>query len=173
MAGRPRSDEDEESFAWFFTTEYPSVVRSLCHLVRREDAEDLAQEAFVRLHGRWAKVSRYDRPDAWVRRVAVNLAITHARREGRRRPREAASSDWRPAGGVVAGPGPGTDVVDAVASLPTRDRALVVLYYFEDRPLADVADILELSPGAAKVALHRARNRLARLLAEEVHDESR
>lgn len=171
MARSLRVEEDEESYAWFFTAEYPALVRSLCHLVGRADAEDMAQEAFVRLHGHWEKVSRYERPDAWVRRVAVNLAITHARRERRRGGREASSRDW--VGPAVDVDGPGADVVAAVRRLLPRDQALVVLYYFEDRPLADVAEILDLSPGAAKVALHRARARLATLLGSEVHDERR
>ncbi len=55
----------------------------------------------------------------------------------------------------------------AVRSLPARDRALVALYHLEDRPLAEVAEVLGLRPGAAKVALHRARRRLADLLAEQ------
>ena len=54
----------------------------------------------------------------------------------------------------------------AVAALPTRDRALVALYHLEDRPLTEVAEVLGLSPGAAKVALHRARRRLAEQLTD-------
>ena len=85
MRSAARRTADAEAFAWFFRAEFPSVVRSLSHLLRREDAEDVAQEAFARLHQHWAKVSRYEQPDAWVRRVALNRAITLATREGRRR----------------------------------------------------------------------------------------
>ena len=59
VADRRRRTEDEESFSWFFAGEYPQLVRTLSHLVRREDAEDISQEAFARLHQRWAKISRY------------------------------------------------------------------------------------------------------------------
>jgi RNA polymerase sigma factor (sigma-70 family) len=169
VEGRRQRAEDEESFSWFFAGEYPNVVRSLCHLVRREDAEDIGQEAFVRLHQRWAKISRYERPDAWVRRVAINLALSHAKREGRRGERETRAQQ------LTSG-GPADDSVDAevlaaIRTLPIRDQALVVLFYFEDRPLAEAAEILEISPGAAKAALHRARTRLGALLHEEVRDE--
>ena len=169
MAGRPQRSEDAESFSWFFAGEYPQLVRTLCHLVRREDAEDIGQEAFARLHQRWAKISRYERPDAWVRRVAINLALSHAKREGRRRERE------RRAEGLTSR-GSADDTVDsevmaAIRTLPTRDQALVVLTYFEDRPVGDAAEILQMSPGAARVALHRARARLAELLHEEARDE--
>jgi RNA polymerase sigma-70 factor (ECF subfamily) len=169
VAGRRQRTEDEESFLWFFAGEYPRLVRSLSHLVRREDAEDMSQEAFARLHQRWAKISRYERPDAWVRRVAINLALSHAKREGRRRERETRAerlTSRGPADDMVD-----TEVLNAIHTLPSRDQALVVLFYFEDRPIGEAAEILQISPGAAKVALHRARARLAELLHDEVRDE--
>src|SRR4051794_31333340 len=110
--------------------EYPRVVRSLSHLVRREDAEGIGQEAFPRLHQRWAKISRYDRPDAWVRRVALNLALSHAKREGRRRERETRAE--RLTSGGPAEASVDTEVMAAIRALPLRDQALVVLFYFED-----------------------------------------
>ncbi|MGN6577543.1 MAG: RNA polymerase sigma factor [Nocardioides sp.] len=171
VVGRRGRAEDEESFSWFFAAEYPAVVRSLCQLVGRQDAEDIAQEAFVRLHQRWAKISRYERPDAWVRRVGINLAITHARRERRRGERETRAAWLTPVTRVAPEADP--RVVAAMRTLSPRDQALVVLFYFEDRPLAEAAEILDISVGAAKVALHRARSRLALLLQEEVHDEPR
>jgi RNA polymerase sigma-70 factor (ECF subfamily) len=70
-------------------------------------------------------------------------------------------------------PEPDSRVVDALRALSPRDQALVVLFYFEDRPVSEAAEILEMSVGAAKVALHRARARLAQLLQVEVHDEPR
>lgn len=169
MAGRAQRTEDEESFSWFFAGEYPRLVRSLSHLVRREDAEDISQEAFARLHQRWAKISRYERPDAWVRRVAINLAFSHAKREGRRRERETRAARLTSRGPADAGVD--AEVLAAIRTLPTRDQALVVLFYFEDRPVAEAAEILGISPGSAKVSLHRARARLAERLHEEVRDE--
>jgi RNA polymerase sigma-70 factor (ECF subfamily) len=163
--GRETRAGDAEAFAWFFTAEYPNVVRLLTVVVHdRSAAEDLAQDAFVRLHHHWEKVSRYDNPEAWVRRVALNRAFSWRRREARRRDLERAA-ELRP--GVAAGPDADReDVVRAVRSLPPRDRALVALYHLEDRPLAEVAEVLDLRPGAAKVALHRARRRLAELLSD-------
>ena len=169
VADRRRRTEDEESFSWFFAGEYPQLVRTLSHLVRREDAEDISQEAFARLHQRWAKISRYERPDAWVRRVAINLALSHAKREGRRRERETRAERMTSHGSAVATVD--SEVLAAIRTLPPRDQALVVLFYFEDRPVGEAAEILQISPGAAKVALHRARVRLADLLHEEVRDE--
>lgn len=165
MRSAARRIADAEEFEWFFRAEFPSVVRSLSHLLHRQDAEDVAQEAFAKLHQHWAKVSRYEQPDAWVRRVAVNRAISLATREGRRRGKEH-SARWQ-ADEVPAPEPPDSQVGAALRTLSPRDRALVVLFYYEDRPLAEAADVLGMSPGSAKVALHRARQRMAALLHEE------
>jgi RNA polymerase sigma-70 factor (ECF subfamily) len=160
--GQDRRTADLEAFSWFFTSEYPQVVRLLTVVVNdHAAAADLAQEAFVRLHRSWAKVSQFDSPEAWVRRVALNRAFSWRRREARRPHIELAAA---PAPEVDAATGEREDVLRAVRALPPRDRALVGLYHLEDRPLAEVAEVLGLRPGAAKVALHRARRRLAELL---------
>jgi RNA polymerase sigma-70 factor (ECF subfamily) len=162
---RPQLVEDEESFAWFFAGEYPALVRSLCQMVPRPDAEDIAQDAFVRLHQRWAKISRYERPDCWLRRVAINLAMTQAKREGRRRARETRAQQLGAQTYEPADPDPA--VAAAIRELAPREQALIVLFYYEDRPLAEVADIVGISLGAAKAAMHRARARLALTLGDE------
>ena len=175
--GRGQRSGDADAFAWFFTTEYPQVVRLLTVVVHdRSHAEDLAQEAFVRLHRNWEKVSRYENPEAWVRRVALNRAFSWRRREGRRHDLERLAETRHPAH-VPPPDGDRTDVVRALGALPPRDRALVVLYHLEDRPLSEVAEVLGLTHGGAKVALHRARRRLAHLLddrenAAPTHEES-
>jgi DNA-directed RNA polymerase specialized sigma24 family protein len=156
-------DESQDAgFVGLFQVEYPPLVRSIYLIVHdREQARDIAQEAFVQLFPRWRRVSHYDRPDAWVRRVAIRIAVRAIRREGLRRRLEH---------GVDVTPPPGPvdlDVLRAVAKLPGAQRAAVVLFYLEDRPVAEVADILACSEVTAKVHLHRARKRLAQLLGDE------
>ena len=165
--GQPHAPDDDESFAWFFTAEYPHVVRLLGVVVRdRGTAEELAQDAFVRLHRHWSKVRRFDSPEAWVRRVALNRAFSWRRREARRSGDELAAAD--PPRRSDDQTEDQLDVLRAVRSLPPRDRALVALYHLEDRPLDEVATVLGITPGAAKVALHRARRRLAAHLSREM-----
>jgi RNA polymerase sigma factor (sigma-70 family) len=60
------------------------------------------------------------------------------------------------------------DVLRAIRDLSGMQRAAVVLFYFEDRPLAEVADMLGCTESTARVHLHRARKRLAEILGEEV-----
>jgi RNA polymerase sigma-70 factor (ECF subfamily) len=122
----------------------------------------VAQEALAAAQQAWATVSRYERPGAWVRRVALNRASNVRRRRGRE---------------VVAlrriGAGPeGVDDPTAgdeklwrlVRELPEQQRHAVVLYYVEDRSVADVAEILQCSEGSVKTHLSRARTALARTL---------
>lgn len=154
------------AFAWFFRAEYPQVVRTVALVLRNPAAaEDVAQEAFLRLHLHWSKVFRYDRPEAWVRRVALNLAASHVRREGRRARLERLSvtspTVAREADPLDQSVDLADRVRDALLTLPHKQRALVVLYYYEDRPLTEAGELLGLTPGSSKVALHRARRRLA------------
>jgi RNA polymerase sigma-70 factor (ECF subfamily) len=126
----------------------------------KEMAEDLAQDAFVQLFIHWRKVSSYDRPGAWVRRVAIRLATRAVRRD---RVRQLLST--REATSATTDPELDIDLLQALRQLPGRQRAAVVLYYYQDLPIAEVADLLDWSPGAVKVSLHRARRSLAPLLA--------
>jgi RNA polymerase sigma factor (sigma-70 family) len=154
-------------FAWFFRTECPAVIRTVYLMVHdTETARDIAQDAFIQLLTRWKKISRYERPDAWVRRVAIRMAVRAIRRE-RLRLRVESEVDHSSLPVPVD-----IDVLRAVRQLPAMQRAAVILFYFEDRSVSDVAAILNCSEVAAKVNLHRARKRLAELLHEEVMDVS-
>src|SRR5262245_30376757 len=134
--GRAVSDPDVE-FAWLFRTEYEAVVRTVYLILHdRERARDITQDAFTELLTRWKKISRYERPDAWVRRVAIRMAIRFLNRE-RRRPWMERELD------PATLPQPAdVDLLRAIAHLPPSQRAAIVLFYFEDRPIAEVADIL-------------------------------
>ena len=161
--GRPRTTrERDDEFTWFFHAEYPQVVRTV-HLILRDPgrAEDIAQEAFMTLYARWPRISRYERPDLWVRRIAIRLASRAARREGARGQRERGAADLAP------GPTPiDPDLMRAIRQLPPAQRAAVVLFYFEDRPAAEIARILGCAGSTARVHLIHARARLAELLHE-------
>ena len=158
----------EDEYATFYRGEFTHVVRTAYLIVHdRQHAEDVAQEAFVQLLAHWNKVSRYQQPSAWVRRVAIRIASRSARRE-RLRPVLEQGIDQGP----MFAP-QDVDLLNAIKQLPTRQRAAVALFYFEDRPLPEVADILGCSHAAAKVHVFNARRRLATLLGEEVPDGDR
>jgi len=168
---RRSPDDGDDGFRWLFTAEYASLVRTVFLIVHdRSLAEDLTQEAFIQLHTHWSKVSDYDQPGAWLRRVAIRLAVREAGRE--RKHALLARTALRFVPDLTSDPAH-IDVVAAVRQLPPRQRSVVVLFYFEDRPMDEIAAILECSVSTGWVHLHRARRRLAALLGEEVGSDER
>jgi RNA polymerase sigma-70 factor (ECF subfamily) len=158
-------DDVDADYTRFFRQEFGGVVRTVVFIVHDSHrAEDIAQDAFLQLLRNWPKVSRYERPDAWVRRIAIRLAMRSIRRD---RLWSVIRRDVRPA--LPLQPRD-LDVFDAVRRLGGMQRAAIVLFYFEDRPIAEIADMLGCAEPTARVHLHRARKRLALLLGEEDGD---
>ena len=154
----------DDGFTALFQAEYPRVVRAVQVMLHdRPAAEDVAQEAFTQLLRHWRRIERYERPEVWVRIVAVRLAL---RRE--RRARIGRLLEWRSARIELVDGDWSThvDILRAVSALPPRQRAVVALFYLEDRPLAEVAEMVGCSPSTASVHLYRARQRRAVTLGE-------
>lgn len=165
-------DVSHETFESFYRREFRDVV-GLAYALSgsRLGAEDLAQEAFAAAHQRWDRIGGYDKPGAWVRRVVANMAVS-----GFRRKAVEAKALARLAGQRHQ-PLPELDAEDdefwrKVRQLPDQQAKAIALFYIEDRPVADIADILDCSPATAKVHLFRGRKALARKLGLEVSDES-
>lgn len=157
----------DAEYALLFRDEFPAVVRTVFLILHdRQGAEDVAQEAFTQLLVHWRKISRYELPEAWVRRVAIRLAVRGLRREGLR---SALHREVEPPS--VTSP-VDVDLVRAVRSLPPQQRAAIALFYFEDQPVSEIARILDCSESTAKVHLFKARQRLAGLLGEDTVDVS-
>lgn len=155
---------DRREYEALFRASFTSVARTVFLVVHdRAVAEELTQDAFVKLLGSWSTVSAYERPEAWVRKVAVRMALRHLSRERSRPVREMRAY------AVPAPPAdPDPDVAAAVRQLAPMQRAAVVLHYFEDRPVAEIADVLRVSESTVKQHLYRARARLAQALGEEL-----
>lgn len=149
-------------YSAFFRAEFPRVLRTVELMLRDHGrAEEITQDAFVQLLLNWAKVSGYERPDAWVRRVAIRLASRIARRD---RLLALLRFDLAPPPGMPDGR---YDVTTAISRLSTSQRAAIVLHYYEDRPVSEIAAILGCAESTARVHLHRGRRRLAELLGED------
>ncbi len=161
------------SFDAFYLAEFASMV-TLAYAVSRSRsvAEELAQEAMIRAHRNWERISAYDRPGAWVRRVTFNLSVSAVRRaaaEARAVLRLGRRLD------PVPEPEPGFDaaVWAAIHALPARQRAAVILFYLEDRTAAEVAEVLGCSRSAATSHLHKARRALADALGPDYRKDGR
>ena len=153
----------DDGFTAFFQDAYPRIVGQLRLLTGDlASAEAVAQEAFVRAASRWGQLSRYEQPEAWVRKIAFRLAIDGLRRARRHRgvlarlsvrPEPTASLDEED-----------RQVVAALRRLPLPLREVLVLHHCLDLPVEAVAAQTGISVGTVKSRLARGRERLATLL---------
>jgi RNA polymerase sigma factor (sigma-70 family) len=132
-------------------------------------AEELAQEAIVAAWQDWDRIGTYDKPGAWARRVVANRASTRRRQVGREG-RALSRLAGRRHDDQVELPEADAALWAAVRLLPERQAQAVALYYLEDRPVAEIGEVLGCAENTVKAHLHKARLSLARtlgLLAEE------
>ncbi len=152
------------AFETFYRAESGRVLAVITALTgNRAVAEELTQEAFATAHRKWSTISTYDQPGIWVRRVAINRAISSIRR------RQAESRALERMRNLPARPEPpelppDDDLWRAIRSLPGKQAQAVVLTYVEDLPPARVAEILGCREGTVKSHLNRARQTLAQRL---------
>lgn len=140
---------------------YRPVVRSAWSICRDvAQAEELAQDAFVRAYRRWSRIERGGYAEAWLHRAAMNLALTAVRRRKRGRELEevAAASPFAPISRDVDGFD--SELVTMLRSLPPRQREAVFLRVVADLPEEVVATLMGCSPGSVKVHKKRGLDRL-------------
>lgn len=133
----------------------------------REAAEDVAQEALVRAWERWERVSAMANPEGWVFRVAFNLASTDRRR---RRVADRVAA-LRPLAPLVDRTDDILSVHAALAELPPRQRAAVVLRFFADLDVAATAEVMGCAPGTVKALTSQAVQSLRMRLDTDVDEE--
>jgi len=141
----------QAAFSEDFGRLYPIAYRAGYRLLgSREDAEDIAIESLSRAYVKWERIRSYS--DAWVARVAINLALDEIRRRRTRRPE--------------LGPKPDQpqielrlELQEALRQLPRRQQEAILLRYFYDLSEADSARVMGVSSGAVKQ--HCSRGRLA------------
>jgi RNA polymerase sigma-70 factor (ECF subfamily) len=146
-----------------FERSYRRLVVHLYGVVgNRGEAEDLVQDAFVRAAAAGRRFERVDNPEAWLRTTAVNLhrnRLRKLRNFGRVR-RDLAPSE-------LPGLETHAEVAEALRRLPDGQRQVVVLHYFADLPVSEVAATLHVAEGTVKSRLKRARDAMAGTLGEE------
>ena len=120
-------------------------------------AEDLTQTTYAKVFAKWPKVRRADSPTAYARTILLNTFLSHRRlRRSSEQPVER-----MPEGRYDdTDPSARLDLLRALASLPARDRAVLVLRYWEDRSVEETAAALGLSAGAVRTRSSRALGRL-------------
>lgn len=148
------------SFESFYRSDYAAVVRLAFTMTGRRDlAEELAQEGFLAAHRNWEKVSGYEDPSGWVRRVVSNRCVSSGRRHlvglrlvarlSRERPMEPVLSE-------------GADELWAmVRGLPKRQAQVLALAFLEDRPVVEIASMLGCGEETVRTHLRRGRQAMA------------
>jgi RNA polymerase sigma-70 factor, ECF subfamily len=152
------------SFAELVEVESRGLVAAATAIVGdAHRAEEIVQSAFERCYRRWSRVSRMDRPGAWVRRVVINEAISVARRSSNERravQRIGAMTTGRGIGGDAMARVDHDGLWAAVRALPGDQAAAIALRYGADLGIDEIADTLQVSPTAVKSLLHRGRSAL-------------
>jgi RNA polymerase sigma-70 factor (sigma-E family) len=148
-----------EDFSAFVVSRWPGLVRLAFGLTGdRWAAEDIAQATLARAYVAWRRVSRADDPDACLRRILTNTSHRRFRRH------RVAEQPGDPPETAVEGPadlvGERAALLAALRQLPPRQRAVVVLRYWEDLTDAQIGVALGCSPGTVRSQLSRALAKL-------------
>jgi RNA polymerase sigma-70 factor, ECF subfamily len=122
----------------------------------RDIASDAESEAFAQALRRGEAI---EDPLAWIWRAAFRIAAGELKERGRQAPPLSES--------FYELPEPAAEVTAALRQLPTQQRAAVVLHYYADRPIREIAELLGTSSSTVAVHLHRGRNRLRDLLGDD------
>lgn len=128
-------------------------------------ADDLVQDAMSRVFSVWDKVALRGDPDAYARRVVVNLLIDERRRPWRRREINLDVVP-EPQTSTPSSDGLQADVLAALAKVPPRQRAVLVLRFFEGQSVEDAATILGCSTGTVKSQTSKGLSNLRAALAD-------
>jgi len=131
------------------------------------EAEDLVQDCLLKVARRWPRVRGMAQPRAYAQRILVNLALDGARGRAQRRGEldGAPAAVDGPARDLLVGLETRAELLDALARLTPRQRAVLVLRYFNDLTEAQTADVLGCSPGTVKSNASRGLARLREVLA--------
>ncbi len=171
LEGETISIEAEELVVRLFRTEGRSLVRLARLFVDdRDAAEDLVQEAFLRLARHAARIDAIERAPAYLRSIVLNLARDHNRRGLVSLRHHATGGRDLDVGDDAADHLVRTEehrrVLDAVRQLPARQRDCITLRYFEEMPIDGIASTLGVSTNSVKTHLQRAMAALDRALAD-------
>ena len=146
------------TFEEFVTARLPAVLRFAGVLTGdRGLAEDVVQEVLIRAGSRWQAIAHLDRPEAYVRKMVVNEFLSWRRRSWRMVPAGAGTDlDSPPLPDPAAGYAERDAMAAELAKLPRRQRAVLVLRYYEGLSDPDIAAVLGCRPGTVRVYASRA-----------------
>lgn len=154
----PGDDHVERALEELYRTERNNMLR-LAHLLTGSPhiGEELVQEAFVKVQRNWASALN---PPAYLRTTVVNLCRSYHRTNARRR-------DRIPSGPVAHLDPEVDDTWRALSTLNSRQRTALVLRYYEDLAVDEIARVMDCRPGTVKSLIHRGLASLKERLEDE------
>lgn len=163
-AFRTLVEEHQRWLVWFLT----------CLLSNQADAEDVAQEVFVRAFLALERFRGASRFKTWIRRIALNQAFNHRRALQRRAPAHGVEADELGErdldyGGLIEREA----LLFCLDELPYISREILVLFHVEEMALHEIAESLNIGLSATKMRLKRAREQFKERYAESVDAEAR
>ena len=153
---------DEEAFDAFYTESFSRLLGQITAMIgNRTEAQDCVQEAFIRAWDKRHELDAAQSPEAWVRTVAYRLAVSRWRRAVRAFRQPDRAVEVRPS----RSPGPDRVALDrALSQISPDQRRAVVLHYYCDLSVNEIAEELHVPVGTVKARLSRGRAALATLL---------
>ncbi|MFF3196631.1 SigE family RNA polymerase sigma factor [Streptomyces misionensis] len=160
----------EEEFRAFAAARSAPLFRSACVLTSGDVhlAEDLVQDTLGRMYANWRKIAQIDDLAAYTHTVLVRTYLSHRRR----RSSSERPTDTLPDSGAVTEHDATLRItlLDALGRLSARDRAVLLLRYWEDRSVEQTAEILHVRPGAVRNQSMRALARIRDLLGHDLSE---
>lgn len=155
-----RRRERDAEYAEFFSARGAALRRTAYGLCGDWGAaEELTQAAFVKLYAKWGNV-RAESAEAYTRRIILNLFLNGRRKWGR----EYITAEPYSSATTQIAADDRLDLSTALAKLPTRQRAIVVLRFLDDLPVAEVAGMMDIAEGTVKSQTSRALASLRSML---------
>jgi RNA polymerase sigma-70 factor (sigma-E family) len=153
------------SFEEYGATAWPALYRAAYLLTgNHADAEDIAQQTLIKAHGAWDRVRNADSPQAYLRRTLTNTFLSD-RRPAKRRLEVLRDEVPEPAAQAPAGIEDRLAIWPHIRALAPRQRAVIVLRYYEQLSEAEIAETLGCSRGTVKSTAHDALRNLREAMA--------
>jgi RNA polymerase sigma-70 factor (sigma-E family) len=153
------------TFSEYVETRLPALLRYAVMLVGDPHlAEDLVQDTMLRAYAKWRRVQRADQPDRYVKRMITNAYFAWRRGRWFRRAVPYAETPEVPIGDASESTALRQDMWACLGRLAPKQRAAVVLRYYEDLPDAAIAEILGCSVATVRSQISRALDSLRRAM---------
>ncbi|WP_327354365.1 SigE family RNA polymerase sigma factor [Streptomyces sp. NBC_01304] len=164
-----------EAYLEFAAARSGHLFRSACLLTGGDThfAEDLVQETLGRMYVTWTRIDRIDNPAGYAQTVLIRTFLTQRRRHSSAEAPTGELPDAGPEFGVSGDPALRLTLIEALRQLSPKDRAVVVLRYWEDRSIEATADALHTSSAAVRTRSTRALAQLRALLGDSIGELAR